>query len=144
MNPRTDPPVDHGLWTMIKDIRIAMLATEDESGALHARPMMAHQEGFDGQLWFFTRSDSPKVGEVERHHQVNLSYVKPEAEAFISVSGWAEPIHDVAKARELWNDSLLAWFPRGPEDPEVELLRVKVEHAEFWDRSSSVMRPAYG
>jgi general stress protein 26 len=38
------------LWSMIKDIGVAMLTSED-GGRLRSRPMAASQKDFDGALW---------------------------------------------------------------------------------------------
>src|SRR4051794_36880024 len=62
------------LGSLIKDIRVAMLTTVDEEGHLHSRPMATQETEFDGTLWFFTRADSPKVGEIDREQRVNVSY----------------------------------------------------------------------
>jgi Pyridoxamine 5'-phosphate oxidase like len=37
---------------LIREIRICMLATVDEDGYPHSRPMAAQQVEFDGDLWF--------------------------------------------------------------------------------------------
>jgi general stress protein 26 len=38
-----------------------------------------------------------------------------------------------------------AWFPKGPDDPEVAVLRVDVHEGDYWEASSSkiVMRAKY-
>ena len=46
---------------------------------------------------------------------------------------------DPAKARELWSPFLKAWFPQGLDDPDLVLIRVEVESAEFWDVASKKM-----
>jgi general stress protein 26 len=53
------------------------------------------------------------------------------------VSGRAELVLDKQKMAELWNPVYKAWFPKGLEDPEIALLRVKVEKAEYWDMPHS-------
>ena len=40
---------------------------------------------------------------------------------------------------ELWNPILKAWFPDGLETPDLCLLKVNVEEAEYWDSSSSTL-----
>jgi general stress protein 26 len=123
----------------IKGIRIAMLTTIDEDGSLHSRPMATQETEGDRDLWFFTAAGSPKVGEIERDQRVNLSYADPDDQRYVSVSGTARLVRDRAKAKELWNPLLKAWFPKGLDDPELALLRVQVEKAEFWDSPSSKM-----
>jgi general stress protein 26 len=77
------------------------------------------------------------VEEVDRHIEVNLGYADPGSNTFVSVSGKAQLVRDAAKAQELWSPILKAWFPDGLHDPDLALLRVKVEHAEYWDSPSS-------
>lgn len=45
------------LWSMIKDIKVAMMTRWDGT-AMHARPMHGYQEEFEGKLYFFTRLHS--------------------------------------------------------------------------------------
>lgn len=123
----------------IKGIRIAMLTTVDEDGSLRSRPMATQQAEHDGDLWFFTPASSPKVGEVERDHHVNLSYADPDDQRYVSISGTARLVRDRAKAKELWNPMLKAWFPQGLDDPELALLHVQVQKAEYWDSPSGKM-----
>ncbi len=123
----------------IKDIRIAMLTTVEADGSLNSRPMATQDVQDDGDLWFFTYADAPKVGEVERDQQVNISYAKPDANLFVSVSGSAELVRDQKKIKSLWKPLMKAWFPKGEDDPELALLRVHVDHAEYWDAPSGKM-----
>ena len=123
----------------IKDVRIAMMTTVGEGGALESRPMATQETGKDGILWFFTYADTPKVEEVEQDKQVNLSYAKPDANLFVSVSGTAQLVRDQKKVKELWKPILKAWFPNGEDDPRLALLKVEVDHAEYWDAPSGKM-----
>lgn len=124
---------------LIKDIRFAMLTTIDEDGSLRSRPMGTQEAEFDGDLWFFTGASSAKVDEVERDERVNVSYAAPDDNRYVSISGTARLVRDRAKAKELWNPVLKAWFPDGLDDPDLALLRVRVEKAEYWDAPSSKM-----
>ncbi|MGQ0506341.1 MAG: pyridoxamine 5'-phosphate oxidase family protein [Myxococcaceae bacterium] len=125
------------LRKQLKGIRFTMLTTEDSEGYLRSRPMAAQDLDDEGNLWFFTGKSAPKVGEIARHQQVNLSYVNDSDNRFVSVSGSAEVVDDRPKAKELWSPILKAWFPDGLDDPNLTLLRVKVEQAEYWDVVSS-------
>ena len=130
------------LAEMIKDIDFAMLTTVAEDGSLHSRPMSTQRAEFDGDLWFFTRASAPKVGEIEGEHRVNVSYAKPEDQRYVSVSGRAVVVRDRAKIEELWSPALKAWFPEGPDDPDLALLKVSVERAEYWDSPGSALAHA--
>ncbi|WP_224367886.1 pyridoxamine 5'-phosphate oxidase family protein [Hyalangium versicolor] len=127
------------LGELIHGIKVAMMSTIDADGSLRSRPMWTHDRDFDGELWFFTREHSAKVDEVEHDHHVNLSYADPSKDRYISVSGRCRLVLDKEKARELWNPTLKAWFPKGLDDPELALLCVKVEKAEYWDIPNSRM-----
>ncbi len=125
------------LGEMIKGIEFAMLTTVEEDGTLRSRPMATQQIEFDGDLWFFTHASAPKVDEVERERNVCVSYADPDAQRYVSVSGKARLVRDDGKARELWSPAFKAWFPQGLDDPQLALLKVSVEKAEYWDSSQS-------
>lgn len=125
------------LGELIKDIRIAMLTTEEGDGSLRSRPMATQQTPFDGVLWFLTDDKSPKVGEIEHHHAVNVAYSDPRHQRYVSVSGTAIILHDREKVKELWNPAYTSWFPEGVDDPKLALLKVTVERAEYWDSPGS-------
>jgi general stress protein 26 len=132
------------LGELIKDVKIAMLTTVDQDGSLHSRPMATQQTPFDGDLWFFTDGRSAKIDEVQNEERVNVSYANPDDSQYVSVSGTAVLIRDREKAKQLWNPILKAWFPEGLEDPNLALLKVSVEKAEYWDTPSGKMVQAIG
>ena len=125
------------LGELIQDIGIAMLTTVDDDGTLRSRPMQTQDDEFDGDLWFFTGASSHKVLEVQQEARVNVSYAAPDKNRYVSVSGTASLVRDKTKIDALWNPALKAWFPDGKDDPEVALLKVSVEQAEYWDTPSS-------
>jgi general stress protein 26 len=49
------------------------------------------------------------------------------------MAGRAEMLRDIARAQELWSPETQAWWPKGPTDPDVRVLRVVPDHAEYWD-----------
>jgi general stress protein 26 len=128
---------------LIKDIKIAMMTTI-ENGILHSRPMATQEPVFDGDLWFFTSAKTHKVEELEKDNRVNVSYAEPDDNRFVSMSGTAQLVNDRAKMEELWSQAFLAWFPKGLEDPDLVLLKVSVERAEYWDAVSSSLVEAVG
>jgi len=125
---------------MIEDIRIAMMTTVDEQGNLVSRPMAALQVDEDGTIWFFTKRTSPKVDQIEHNqNKVNLSFADVSDASYVSVSGTAQELDDKAKIDELWNPQAKAWFPKGKDDPELTLLKVHIDMAEYWNASDSTM-----
>jgi general stress protein 26 len=127
------------LESLIRDIGVAMITTKSPDGSIHSRPMASPKHSFDGDLYFFTAVDSLKAHEVEQESQVNVSFAEPKNERYVSISGKASVVKDVVMAREMWNPLMKGWFPEGPDDPTLALLKVEIEHAEYWDAKSSKM-----
>ena len=122
------------LREMIKDIDFCMLTTVDENDDLHSRPMSLNSEvDQQGNLWFFTYGKSHKVSEVKRTPKCNVSFADPDDHRYVSISGPSEVIRDKAKIKELWKPELKAWFPKGVDEPDIALLRLTIEKAEYWD-----------
>lgn len=133
------------LREMVKDIDFAMLTTIEEDGTLHSRPMSTNGEiEGDGDLWFFTSVDTEKVQAIEHDQRVNVAFASPEKQRYISMSGTAQLVRDKAKIKELWKPHLKAWFPDGPEEADIGLIKVSVEKAEYWDAPSSKVAYAIG
>lgn len=130
--------VEH-LREMLHDIPVAMLTTQSSEGSLHARPMVNVNEKFDGDLWFFTYYDDPKTQEIEANSQVNVSFASPSQNRFISVTGKAELVRDAKRCELLWTSDCEPWFPNGPQDPAIALVKVDVDSAEYWDQQRSAM-----
>ena len=121
------------LWERIEDVRVALMTSVEHDGSLRARPMWTQGDEFDGVLWFFASDDGPLADELSREARVCLAYGAPDKDLYVSVSGRAELIRDRAKADEMWNTFAEAWFPDGPDDPNLVLVRVDVEQAQYWE-----------
>jgi len=148
MNTQTNQQISsHALekfQALIKDIKMAMLTTIAADGSIRSRPMATLSADFDGDLWFFTSDDSPKVDEIIDDQHVGLAYASFEKQEYVSVSGVAGLVRDPERARQLWTPVAKAWFPEGPEDPHLVLLRVRVTSIEYWDAPASKMVVLYG
>lgn len=132
------------LYELIKDIKIAMMTSVEPDGSLHSRPMYNHEADEHGDLWFFTRARTPKVGELEADAQVNLAYSDPSSQNYVSVSGKADIIRDKSKVEALWSEGMRTWFPKGPQDPDMALICVHPAEGEYWDGPSRTVMQLYG
>lgn len=133
------------LRDLVKDIDIAMLTTVDDDGSLRSRPMSCNGEiEANGDVWFFTYASSHKVSEVEQQQHVNVSFADPHKQCYVSMSGIAELVRDRQKLADLWKPQLKAWFPKGLDEPDIALLKVNVEKAEYWDAPSSFVAHTIG
>ena len=56
---------------------------------------------------------------------------------YLSISGEARVLTNQGLADSLWSASMRLWFPGGPDDPDLAVLLVDPEYAEYWDRSGA-------
>jgi hypothetical protein len=75
---------------------------------------------------------SSKVEDVGQDRRVGLTYSRPSDNIYVSPFGTARILVDRAKAMDLWDPSYETWFPGGPSDPDLALVHVRVERAEYW------------
>ncbi|OXS54236.1 general stress protein [Cohnella sp. CIP 111063] len=114
---------------LIKGIDTAMLTTVSEEG-LVSRPMKTQDMDDDGSLWFLTQKDSGKFHELLRNRQVNVAYA---GKSFVSIRGTAELVEDVEKLKQFWNPMYKELLETTYDDPNLVLIKVNVETAEYWD-----------
>ena len=117
---------------LIRDIRIALLTTADRDGRFHTRPLETLAVDSDRRLWFFTDWGSPKVQELRHDVRVSLGYADPGSKTYLAISGVGTLEKDPHRARELWTPEQRAYYPKGPDDDRLAVLRVRIERAEYW------------
>ncbi|QDU26249.1 Pyridoxamine 5'-phosphate oxidase [Anatilimnocola aggregata] len=122
---------------LIEGMSVAMLTTLSPEGKLHSRPMIPARHEFDGDVWFFVSGVSPICSEIRQHSAVNVSYATPAKDQFVTLSGTADIVTDRQKLELLWREELRNWFAEGLATPDLVLLRVAVDEAEFWDKQAS-------
>ncbi len=129
------------VWDIIEKVGIAMLTTSFPGG-LRARPVEARPERDAGLIWFVTDIRSGKEREIEAEHDIGLVFVDPKDKAYLSITARAEVWHDHAKAAEIWKSTDDMWW-KGPDDPNVCVLRVRPLTAELWDGPASTAVAAF-
>lgn len=125
------------LWRKLEKLRMAMVATHDVAGEMTARPLTTQQVEDDGTASFFVPLDGGVSEELARDARALVTYADVGDDFFVALRGRGEMVRDEAKARELWTPFAAGWFPGGPEDPNLGLLRVDVENGEYWDPVAS-------
>jgi general stress protein 26 len=113
-----------------QDSRFCMVTSTASDGALHARPMTPQQVTDDLEAWFFISRTSEQAADIAVRPGVNLSF--DGSSDWLSVAGTATLVDDRQLVEEMWNPVVEAWFPDGPHDPDLTLLRVDAESAEYW------------
>ena len=109
----------------------AMLVTHGASGELHARPMVISDVGRDGQLWFVTTDEAPKVTEVEE--DARTVAIMQTHEVYVSVSGHLRRQTDPDVVSAHLNERARGWLDPTMGDPMALMLAPL--HAEIWDCS---------
>ena len=144
MSHTNEQPRDK-LWHMLKDIRFGMFTTRHENGHLHSRPMTTQNRSIenDNSLWFFMSRKGDPVADILVDDSVDVVYADPGKDTYISVSGDAAIVDDMAKKTALWNKFAEAWFPGGVGDPDLALVQVKIIHAHYWDVKSNKIVQLY-
>ncbi len=128
---------------LLQDTRICMLTTLQQDGTLHSRPMALQQAPFDGDLWFFTQRSSGKAAELAAKRVVSVTAQSADLKSFLALRGFGYMVVDEAKNAALWNPAYTAWFPKGLNDPELALLRVETQTAEYWASPGGVVTYLY-
>ncbi len=135
----------HVLRNLIKDIKFAMLTTRSNDGRLVSRPMttQALDEDDIDALWFFVAKSGGVVEDMTSDHHVCVCYADPDNDTYVSVSGEAVLEEDLQHKQSLWSHMNQAWFPNGPADPNVGLLRVDIVRAHYWDVKKNKLMQLY-
>jgi general stress protein 26 len=130
----TESPKRH-LQDLIEDVDVAMMVTFSGGQAPHARPMQIAEVSGDGELYFATSMDSAKLRDIEADPQVML--IMQQGSTYISLLGTAHPSTDRDLINRLWSEAWQVWFPGGKNDPNIVILRIEPEEAEYWDNSGA-------
>jgi general stress protein 26 len=131
------------IWSLIKKARSALLVTVGPDGSIDSRPMGCIQSHFDDTLWFLTFRHSAKLDEIRADDRVLVSYAQPSEFEYVSFSGHAALVEDKPKVRELWFEGLRVWFPKGPDDPAIALIAVRVDEVKYWTNGASIATYAW-
>ncbi len=123
-------PDDRDLATLLGAYRVALLVTRGEDGHLRCRPMAMRQKVRGEEIWFATAASSKKCRDVEADPRCALALFDAQDGTTLSISGTGEVIRDRNLALALWDASWTRWFPGGPGQKGLALLRVIPEHVE--------------
>jgi general stress protein 26 len=124
------------VWDIIEKIGVGMLTTRF-AGGLRARPLEARPDREAGVIFFVTDVRGAKDDEIEADPDVCFVVIDPKDKAYLSITGRAEVRDDHAKAAEIWKKTDNVWWPDGPSDPNVRVLRLTPKTAELWDGPSN-------
>ncbi len=126
------------LWALVKDMRFGMLTHRHADGSLHSHPLTTQNRSLDeGCLYFFVSRATELGRRIEVDGTVNVAYADTHKDHYVSVTGQARVNGDRRLRERLFNALAKAWFPGGVDDPNLELLEVRIHHAEYWSITES-------
>lgn len=120
----------------IEEAQICMVTTVDHNGGLCSRPMNVQELDEEGNLWFFTLSNSNLMEEIRRIPVVNVTFTCGKNK-FLSATAIGYEAYDKEKMEELWESSLNKWFKEGLDTEELTLLKLDLQEVEYWGPSHS-------
>lgn len=120
------------VWDIVEKVGICMLTTQF-AGGLRARPLEARPDREAGLIFFVTDIHSAKEHEIGATPDVGLVFVDANDKAYLSITGRACVMRDAEKTKAAWRKTDEVWWPGGPDDPDVCLLRIEPGTAELWD-----------
>ncbi|MBB6625761.1 pyridoxamine 5'-phosphate oxidase family protein [Nocardioides sp. KIGAM211] len=130
----TDTEDTKKLVDLLKDQHIGMLTTYGPDGP-RSLPMARQEVEPDAELWFISARDTAHTRAIQSEPSVALTF--SSRDSWVALTGRAAVVDDDAKLKELWNTFAEAWLPGGPEDPNAVLIKVEVDHGEYWDTPGS-------
>lgn len=127
------------IWDLIKDIKVGMLVTKEtnEEDSMRARPMSLVQDAYDGTLYFYTSKKAAKAFEIKDDRDVCLTFSSPKDNVYVSLTGKGKISNDQELIDKYWNPWVAAWFENGKDDPDVAMLKVKINKGEHWDSTKN-------
>lgn len=119
---------------MVDKAQSCFFCTAVATGESNAsRPMSVQEVDEEGNLWFFSASDSHKNREVAIDPAVKLYFQGSAHSDFLQLDGQATISTDRSKIRELWRPLVKVWFTEGVDDPRITLIKVVPSGGYYWD-----------
>ena len=67
-----------------------------------------------------------------------ILYLKRQKD-FVSINGTAKLVNDKAKLDELWSPIYAAFYEKGKEDPNVQVICIECNGAQYWLSGNTVV-----
>jgi hypothetical protein len=109
----------------------SLMLTGEGYGAVHV-PLASPPAVRPEQMWAFVdRRATVWAGGAPR--EVTLRCQTPDERAWFTVTGEAHVITGEGVAERLWHPDCVRWFPSGPTDPGLRVVRIGLRSGEYWE-----------
>lgn len=106
----------------------------------HFQPMTQFNEPEARTIWFFTRTDTDLVHQID---EGKAMFVIQDDKFQACIGGRLHLDPDRSKIDAFWNPMVAAWYPDGKDDPRLALLRFDLEDAELWMTDAGPIKVAF-
>jgi general stress protein 26 len=130
------------VWEILETTGVGMLTTQFAQG-LRARPLEPRPDRDNSVIYFITDVRGLKDDEIEAVPEVCFTLTNHKEKAYLSLTARASVLRDPLLAAKFWKSSDDVWWPGGPEDKNVRVLRLEPVRAELWDGPASSLVAAY-
>ncbi|RDJ22324.1 hypothetical protein DWF00_24240 [Bosea caraganae] len=130
------------IWGVLNDHPVVMMTTI-VGGKARTRPMSGHIDRENHRLLFVTHSHAGPIEEIDPPGLVSIAISDEDHNFYAAIECEATRIDDTDLLRQIWNPITGAWFPGGPNDPDVTLLSLHPVSAEIWNGPSSGVMIAF-
>ncbi len=126
----------------------AYLTTIDEDGYPQTRAMFnlrnkerfPHLKSFfekegDFTIIFSTNTSSTKIEDISRKSAASVYYCDPDTWRGVMFGGDIEIVKDDSIKKDLWHDDWVRYYPKGYNDPDHTVLRMRPVTAKGWTGS---------
>ena len=130
LDMRDQAAVEKRLWDELEDAKSGMLGAPGADAGFH--PMQGFAEPESGRIWFFTSRETD-LAKAARDGVDAMFIVLSRDQAFQTcIRGRLSPSLDALHLDKFWGPTVSAWFPKGKEDPDLELLCLTCADADVW------------
>ncbi len=117
---------------LLRSYRTAILTTCGDDGHFHSRPMAMRHALQEETLWFASAEEAQKIRDLRHDPRCAVTFYDNAGNgSYVSMSGRGEVVTDRDTMRTVWDESWDLWFPDGPGQRDVVLIRVTPQHVEY-------------
>lgn len=125
------------VWDAAESVGSSMLVTAGDKGP-HARPMSAIIRAEDGLIWFMTDEESGKLDEIRADPRASVVFSDGKS-THVVFAGKASVSSERAIIESLWSPAAETFYPAGPVDPDIRLIRFSPGTGELWESPGRIV-----
>lgn len=125
-------------WSLMAKVDFCMLVTRTGAG-MRGRPMSSVVKPEEGRIYFLAHVSAIKDDEIAADPNILLAYGDGKS-TFVSARCTAIVRADRELVRRLWSTGAQAFWPQGPEDPDLIVIEATPRDAEMWESPNALAR----